>query len=578
MKKILIILFCAGVALSVMAGERSMSPEQFRRALANAELVRCPATPGASATAPSLLKRLQGQQNGSFKSRLGTQGPKETHRGQWDDTDSYSEIVGPWIIDSEQYRVERNDDGSYTVGDTCSYARGRAVTLYYNGAQDNYFFGNFVSFDKSIKLSYSFDLPIGFIDDSTVVIPHEIYSGFEVLPSTSIIYRRREYNAYAIPEQWLYGDFGNESGELYGNLFGDGTMYFQDGIMILAEVINSTYRFDPGIIIDGSRNEDGMIVTQSDTTYYCSPLMRNLFLLPSNANHDYIKHYKEDAVPADTTSTGDDDPVVVPGGLGGFGGFGESNVTSNPTYFATTSLHFSSQYGTCGYTGPGTRPPRDKPGKPIDPGGTSRPSSGGGTLPGLSTMSVDGLILGDKLRTVFNPDDQPVENDTLWAPTYMYLADDTTMNVYNLYGLGQMVQINVRPDGTMYMPMQFMGDIKMVDSGLHPTILLRTYYAYNYTPADATLVDLTPGNVGMYDPSDGFMGWGMTAFVDNDLVLPYYYDNNQLSYNYIENRSGEKLSITDIMNDINALRDGNTSLTITDVTSKINRLLHDNGQ
>lgn len=576
MKKLFIILFCACLGLSVMAGGQPLSPAQFKQAMAKAGLAACPATPGARPTAPLLLKNRQ-----AFRMALGGDYPHGSFPGdllerleQLSGNFDNSESFGTWILDTEQYSVFRNEDGSYAVSDTCSYARGRALPFYVGEEDNQVIVGGF--FISSIRnLNQEIDLPLTIYDDYTIGIPQVVYHDTKVLPSLNIHYRSKETTIYAIPEEWLNDDFENGAGEILGYLYDDGTIYFGNGFAFLEMDVTTSYEFDPYIVSE--RGNDGTIVTSCDTTYECMPVMRNLFLMPSNATHMFVQHKKaklpiDPDVPADTTGTGGEGPIVVPGGggFGGFGGFGESSgVTSDPTLHSVTSFHFGSEYGTCGYSGPVNRPPIGG-GKPVNPPGTGtvRPH-GGGSLPGVETLSIESLVLGGKLRSVVHQDEV---NDTLLAPTLIYWLDDTTLAVYNLYYCGGMVEMYVRPDGSMYLPMQYLG----ICSYMSGSNILRRYDVYNYSATDATLLDMTPGNTGeAFD--DGTICWGITVLYNEDYTTGYYYDTNWLFLNYDDqmSRSAEKEpTISDITRDINALLQGDSSLSITDLTTKINRLIN----
>ena len=193
----------------------------------------------------------------------------------------------------------------------------------------------------------------------------------------------------------------------------------------------------------------------------------------------------------------------------------------------------------------------------------------------METLTAESLILDNKLRNRLIPLDTE-DNDTLQAPTFVCWIDDTTMAVYNLYDCGQMVEMYIRPDGTMSLPMQYIG----IYTQIGKTILLKGYDVYNYSATDSTLIDMTPGNTGeMLD--DWTICWDITVLFNENYLSGYYYDRNMLFLfdDYLMNRSVEKTpSITDITRDINALLHGDSSRTITGVSNKNNGLLNASSQ
>lgn len=197
-----------------------------------------------------------------------------------------------------------------------------------------------------------------------------------------------------------------------------------------------------------------------DTVPMVSPLFKNVCLMVPNGIH----HYRR--TPAWFINTGqgsfiDDSDFTLPDGFGG----------KNPV--------------------------------PIDP-----------RKPIVSTPRPGGLIQAQPYATIYVHD----------CPVYIsQAAGDTTVNVYNLYNSGLMMNyMHLHEDSTINCPGQVIGIEKDT-----------TAYCYNYSvricgSGAQTYSILSPGNTGHVLPDS--ICWGMVAPIDESREFLCYYSENVLKY------------------------------------------------
>ena len=142
-------------------------------------------------------------------------------------------------------------------------------------------------------------------------------------------------------------------------------------------------------------------------------------------------------------------------------------------------------------------------------------------------------------------------NGLYQAPVYMFQYDDSTVIVYNLFGLGSTFNaIFINEDGTMSLP----GQALFYDPDLNDDFC-------NYSLVNDTLM---LGNTGLAAP-DG-MTWDVTVPHGLDNSYPGYFDNNRL---YFTDGNQFILPVAFLRGDVNRDR----KVSIADVTSLINSLL-----
>jgi hypothetical protein len=139
------------------------------------------------------------------------------------------------------------------------------------------------------------------------------------------------------------------------------------------------------------------------------------------------------------------------------------------------------------------------------------------------------------------------------SPVYMFQVDDSTVFVYNLYGLGSTVNVMMlNEDGTMTFP----GQALFYDEALDDDFC-------NYSLRGDTLI---LGNNGQFTPDS--ITWGKTVPRGLFNTYPEYYDNNRLFFTD-GSEFGQTATVPNLRGDVNNSR----KVSIADVTALINRLL-----
>ena len=251
------------------------------------------------------------------------------------------------------------------------------------------------------------------------------------------------WTLFAMPLNWLEGD--DECKDIQGVIEEDGTIKFNDDFAFLIKAK-----------IQGEERGS-----------YLSPIFKNLTLLKPNGTQSftYSRLNADESgsgygglVPRKPGSSKPVSPRPISSIVGAIKPGSSNNLFS---HLVSQLLHFQElqpfpfSEGTLGVGG--LVPPPGRPGKP----GSSRPKS---------TRPFIDLVNGGGPETDNNPvlrtggggsiDLNPIDPDSLnttqeQVPVYVYKLDDTTLWVYNLFGLGNRCQIEIdKNNGTMYLPIQ----------------------------------------------------------------------------------------------------------------------------
>ena len=402
---------------------------------------------------------------------------------------SADSLNGGRIISAEVWPL-KSDNGELIVGDT-AFSMGWNASISY--AVDSYFIDGFYG-DCSMPIYMDGDIPYIY----TCTIKDELIEG--QITGTSLLTRTDTLTwAMCIVDDNYWED---EDVELQpGTIYDDGSILFPNHYYVYYEKIVNKYRI---------RRSDGAIVglLSTDTTAVVSPVYNNIYLLNSNGIHecDYmaLHHhvYSRDSL---DFSRLDLVSLLVQGDDSGSGGSGSSYVLTDIfDVDGTSGLH-----------------PR-----PIGP------------RRGLTRVGGDPW---DAASTFY------LQNGSIQAPVYMFQLDESTICVYNLYGVGYTASImTLHPNGSVTMPSQV-----MLYSGAD---------FYNCSPQEGYLQF---GNTGAL--VNDSIEWGLIIPCSLTSEYTYNFDNNRL---YLTDGSHFELPL--LLRDVNRDR----MLTVADVSSLINHVLN----
>lgn len=400
-------------------------------------------------------------------------------------------------------------------------------------------------------------------------------------------------------------------GSVVGDVYEDGSIHFADGYTIILSLETKE------TIILFNRPT----VTSHYFYYWASPIVRNTYLLSPNGVHEYDRKY------ATTTNSNTSVYSPAPDNDSGDGDNSESPEQLSKAHTDKGTLKkddcltelIRPGYSPTGVGSnrPGPIRPPFVPGEVRDFVGYDRPTTyyGGGkgkqNAPSITRsnsgwtevyMDPDGVKKPTKPliptptaprdTSHFHPKD-PVDpygthtnsttgttvitTDHEQKPVYLFQAEgDNVVYVFGLYGLGSLQNyMTLEDDGTMDFPCQVITSssknvCNYTTNRSNPT---------NYTSPDGVTPpsDLTPGNKGTWTPD--CIKWGKTV------LWPIYggslYLNNKLYFTNGYVNGGffgggmtlNKAGIDTVTRMIDAMLNGNTDITISDVTDTIDLLL-----
>ena len=212
------------------------------------------------------------------------------------------------------------------------------------------------------------------------------------------------WTVYAMPESWLTGD--DDYGDIMGSVLDDGTIVIDEGF---------------GLLIREVRYLNGLLV--GTVSWGLSPIYRNLKMLVPNGVHEYYGAPFESVGP---TVVNDDFKRRLEQG------FGHGGVVSRPI---------------------SPRPVLPKPvtPRPFNPGLGKHLAVAGRLAHGGGSAALAPLRGGE--HDIFTP--------VLYQkPVYMYLADDTTLMVFNLFGRNYSWNyLTLHPGGSVLLPSQVIDQV-----------------------------------------------------------------------------------------------------------------------
>jgi len=366
-----------------------------------------------------------------------------------------------------------------------------------------------------------------------------------------------------------------------GTVFDDGSILFDGEYIVYTEEEYLTYR---------RRGTTGSVtLDNADTAAFVSPVLSNIYLLQPNGIHEYTTFMDSTSSPSSsgfhfvwTYSIYDlikkafycdvSRVSIIPGGSGGSGGGGNTAITFGSGGLAPKPIDPRRPKAI---TAPSSPQDSDDPTDNIMSVGSRQdwnliksdlhlvshfgnlePLGGGGHREGPLRPHSIGDYHGDVCMSGRNNTSLTtgrIIDVEQQSPVYMFQVDDSTVFVYNLYGLGSTVNVMMlNEDGTMTFP----GQALFYDEALDDDFC-------NYSLRGDTLI---LGNNGQFTPDS--ITWGKTVprGIYND--YPEYYDNNRLLFTD-GSEFGQTATVPNLRGDVNNSR----TVSIADVTALINRLL-----
>lgn len=448
MVKYFITFLCFSLAIPVIAG----GPRLSRSDIGHVTMIENPVLDASSMTdansSPSMSQFMRERHLSMNDNRLNNRSPRRI---------SLDELEGVRIASSDAYNFIWDSSNQIAIVDSTSYAmKGSYCKITYSettGKLNLTCFYDIFSIPIEIDLlTNSVTIKAGTVLSSIKTIePFEqpMLSNYSSNPQGVKVYWR----LYAMPLSWLTGNDNYD--DIHGYVAEDGTITFNDDFAFLVK----------------SETFDGEL-----RGWRLSPIFKNLNLLNPNGNHrfTYIRPYVDD---------GDDVFGPVGSGYGGLvprkpgtskpvsprpftSTIGANNLNSNSNRFSKIKLDtnllniqelhrvISPVYLPDGHGGlvPPRRPGNPNPSNPRLSGAISLNQAHDHDCR-QAIISVAKTIDSDRWipDTAFTPS---IKVTNMNVPVYMIWADDTTLMVYNLFGLGNRCYINVKLDGTMCLPNQ----------------------------------------------------------------------------------------------------------------------------
>lgn len=447
MNKYFFTLLCTCLAIHAFADVPRLSRGDLRNATITADIVPNATSISDAKSSQSLQSFMREHQLTLNNNRLNNRSPQ---------LQSIEELQGVRIASVEAYDFDWDDDSQIAVvKDSDCVMMGRYCCITYSSGQ--FYLSDFYCNDH-----FKIPLEINTLSDSVTIKAgqalayYNVKDGMEILPMLSFNAVKSEgidalWTLYAMPLSWLTGD--DECDDIHGHVEADGSIMFDDDFAFLVK----------------SETEDGNLLG-----WRLSPIFKNLILLKPNGEHTFT--------------------VVRP-----------SNNNDGP-------------HGH----GIGGLVPR-KPGKPVNPRPISSIIEGRNPKSGSDRSIKDvGNVLPDKLMHVDEVQqisDRYIDPGDLipggWSmqgkqvPVYMYMPDDTTLLVYNLFDLGNCCHMDIDYDnGKMRLPRQ-----EIYNNGLGNEYG-EVYYNY--------------ANTGTLENES--IKWSRTrVYNDSNVFMQRYFENNELT-------------------------------------------------
>lgn len=493
-------------------------------------------------------------------------------------------LIGTRIVLMEATAIDDFDENDNPIFSDTVYSLGwgNNVTSYAEGAYDDEYFA-FFGIDNFYGKGY---LPLEL--DMETGEPY-LFSNFLAYGDTITGEFKRSGSYYYKTDTvrtsifFLLSDFcgyGEYEGQP-GTVFDDGSILFEGEYIIYTEEEYLTYR---------RRGMTGTVtLNNADTAAFVSPILSNIYLLQPNGIHEYTTFMDTTSSPSSSgshfvwTYTVDELKKktyyvsrvsgLIPGTGGGTGGGGNTAITFGSGGLAPKPIDPRRPKSIKSPSSP--KDFDDPTGEIMSVGGKrdwnliksdlsdvnfrpfgNQPMGGGGRREGpLVPHSIGDYHGGAVMRGGDNTSltTSRVTDIQEQSPVYMFQVDDSTVLVYNLYGLGSTVNVMMlNEDGTMTFP----GQALFYDEVLNDDFC-------NYSLRGDTL-DL--GNKGQFTPDS--ITWGITVPHGMINTYPEYYDNNRLFFTD-GSLFGQIPADPYLRGDVN----NSGTVSIGDVTALINRLL-----
>lgn len=570
MKHLLMTIVCACMALALMAG--APKPDAARPVLSSENKPSVAPQAADKKNAAQSLHQFLRERNLSLNdNRLTKKAPRR---------DSAQDLQGTRIAVMTAQALEDIDEDDNPILSDTVYTLGwnTEVFHYADGEYDEYPFKYYGidNFYGKYQLPFVKNEETGEIALFSCWLSGDTLEGEFKKTSWSIYYKTDTViDVYFYNLSELF--YGNES-ELLGELLDDGSLYFEGEWLIYTEYTYYKYkRVGP----NGTPSLDSY-----DITAFVSPVISDLYLLQPNGIHECeVQQLGSPSSPSNPYFFRVDteglqriywESALVPGsGHGsGHGGGVETQGTSgglkpkpiDPRRPSRSPIHVQPQNDlgdptldnnpvdsdtigvlrTCAHELPGLNysyafEPVNEPlgsgghrGGPLDP---RRPRSGSGSGTVKFTRPDNSLI------------SQTRDGDTtMQVPVYMFQYDDSTLFVYNLFGLGSTINgMLIHQDGSMTLPGQALFYDEVLDDDF-----------CNYSVEGDSLF---LGNTGFVTPDT--ISWGPTVPHGLNHEFYYQFNNNRLYFT-----DGSQFELF-LRGDVNK----NGEVNISDVTALINHLL-----
>ena len=352
------------------------------------------------------------------------------------------ELLGAKIASVDAYNFEWNDStGTARINESACAMMGKYCTLTSSSSSPDVMYISYFYGDFTIPLQIDLATGVVTIKACQPLCIMYSYSYPNSRESKSLTATEIDYwTLYAVPYSWVTGD--GDCGEyIYGQVNEDSTITFNDDFAFLVQ-----------------KHWGG-----DSVSWGLSPIFKNLTLLTPNGTHGFDYTRLEAAEDIGPVGHGHGGLVPRPNNPGASKPvsprpissiIGANNPSSNNNRFNKDPLHFQDllqcivlwpAYETLGYGGLVPVPP----GKP----GSSKPKSTGPFDDYINGGDTE-INISPVLKTSFNQQGKEKTTHEL-VPVYWKMVDDTTLMVYNLFGMGMRCHMKIdKNNETIYLPRQ----------------------------------------------------------------------------------------------------------------------------
>lgn len=468
MMKYFITLLCVSLSIPVIAGGPKLSQSDIGHVtMIENQVPDASATAGAESVQSS-QQSLQERHLTLNDNNLNNKSPR---------SQSIEDLLGAKIASVDAYNFNwNNETGTAEIYESACAMMGKSCKLKSHSSKDgDVYLSNFYG---DFEIPFKIDTTTGIVTIKTGQPLCTMYRDPNSAKSKSLMVTgNARWTLYAVPFSWLMGN--DDLGEfIYGQVIED-TIAFNDIFAFLVKTV------------DGDSVSWGL-----------SPIFKNLTLLTPNGTHGFYYTRPSETGDIGPGTEGHGGLVPRPNKPGSskpvsprpFSSIIEANnPSSNNNQFIkkmpyTHLLHIKELQPVVGpvclpdgYGG-------SEPGRHGKPG-SSKPKSTGpfndlvyGGEPGIDCNTV--------IKTGVNPNGTEITTHEL-VPVYMAFADDTTLMVYNLFGMGLRCHMIIdNNNGTMYLPKQ-----QIYNDGLGKIIINKSSYG-----------TISQDGAIMWEETSGYMG------------------------------------------------------------------------